>query len=575
MHLISSKYMAFSLLICCLSLTLSYAQYGTSDTNSGGPVILNTPVMNNPTGGTGSSAPPAPTVVPEAVYINSSPISDMQTDLVPGVAYVPASAFADAIGATLSQSQAGDLINFEYGPILASLDVYGDATRAATAMNALRVQGSSNPVPDFSPAGVLLEDTIYVPVEVLSQVFGAEASVSQVGSAPTLLVVSPRAELLSIRFFPAGRSGSARNTESFVLEFSAIAPVTETRNVALGVVTYRFEHSDGDQNEEYTGELMRRGKLMSGQGWLDLRLELTRGNDSQLLNEMREGRYIVSVDIADASRFSVTKPTPSSASAAAVPSMNANISAPASNARVSSSSVSSSNPLAPQNRYISRPSDSANSPDSALVTGLPNRSQVLLDPAHGGIDRGMDLGGVSEAEQTYRLAHNLQASLSSQGLSVGLTRSADSNVSLAERSSMAVGVPLFVSLHASNLPARTFNIYYLGESSRDSSLSLALQQNAESALRSNATDAIRRQVLLSLVPDLSRGEGYARQFTNYLAGEGLRFQTVDAAPLYVLSGAGGHGVLLELSRDDLGDAEGIAYLAEALDAAIVAIAQQN
>lgn len=554
-------------IICALLFSLAlgaYSQYDY-DSDADGDAYVDTPAGPSLGNAGAAGAAAVVMVVPEALYINSSPMNDLRTNLVPGVAYVTARAFATAVGATLSQSEAGDLVTFAYGPILASLDVYQDAASAAGASNALRVQGASRSVPEFSPAGLAVEDAIYVPVESLSHVLGAEASLTQVGSAPTLLVVYPRAELLSIRFFSAGRSGSTGNVESFVLEFSEIVPVTELRNVALGVVTYRFEHSDSTQNEEYAATLLRRGKLTSGQGWLDLRLELTRGNDSQLLDEMRNGRYVVSIDITDAERLAA----PTATTSLDNPTNVATTTTPA--LQAIPQNISSSNPLAAQ--HIRRPSDSTTS--STLVTGLPNRPQVLLDPAHGGIDRGMDLGGVSEAEQTYRLAHSLQEELSRQGLSVGLTRAADSNVPLAERSNMAVGVPLFISLHVSDLPARTFNIYYLGEASRGSSLSLALQQNAESALRSSSTDAIRRQVLLSLIPDLSKGEGYARQFTNYLAARGLRFQTVDAAPLYVLAGAGGHGVLLELSQEDLSDAQAMDYLAAALNEAILAIAQAN
>lgn len=480
---------------------------------------------------------------PQALYINSVPLQDMRTDLVPGVVYAPVEALAEASAARYSHSPNNDIVNLEYGPIVLTLAVYKDAAQAATAQNAMQGRGGAT-VPDFAPAALYLDGVIYAPVEAVSEALGAQVNQGLVNDIPSLVVLYPRASLLSVRYFAAGRSGSPAHTESFELEFSDVVPIEERKNTALGVVTYRFSRADSSETQEYQGKSLYRGRLTSDQGWVDLRLELTRGNDSRYLNERRDGRYVVVIDIAPTDSFQDTQ-------------QGASNQATNPTAASQSASTGSSITLAD------------------IATGLPNRPQVLLDPAHGGLDTGMDLGGSNEAEQVFTLASNMQSALAARGLQVGLTRAIHEQTPLTSRSQQAVGVPLFISLHAADIPSNTFNIYYLGEASQDSSLNLALQQNAESAVNSDNTDAIRRQVLLNLLSDISAGEDYARQFTRLLADEGLRFQSVDAAPIYVLSGAAGRGVLLELSRRDLRDAQGIERLAAALSDAVVTIVSNS
>lgn len=200
------------------------------------------------------------------------------------------------------------------------------------------------------------------------------------------------------------------------------------------------------------------------------------------------------------------------------------------------------------------------------------RPHIVLDPGHGGTDNGFIFPGRGrESDLTLALARDLADRLRADGYRVTLTRDSDIALPLAERSDLAIGADLFVSLHGAPLPAGSFNLYYLGDAPQLASLDMAVRQNAASAVRTPSsaedpsTDALRRRILLGLVPDVARGELLARdlsaelaQQANYRAAERL------AAPLYILGGAAGRGLLLELSPDNFADRDLAATLAAAL-----------
>lgn len=74
---------------------------------------------------------------------------------------------------------------------------------------------------------------------------------------------------------------------------------------------------------------------------------------------------------------------------------------------------------------------------------------VVLDPGHGGRDRGYEAKGYQEKVHTLLLAQRLRTLLESAGLKVLLTRSTDTYVELGERVSLAKRnrADVFVSLH--------------------------------------------------------------------------------------------------------------------------------
>ncbi|GAA1039316.1 N-acetylmuramoyl-L-alanine amidase [Virgisporangium ochraceum] len=76
--------------------------------------------------------------------------------------------------------------------------------------------------------------------------------------------------------------------------------------------------------------------------------------------------------------------------------------------------------------------------------------RIVIDPGHGGSDRGVVVGPYAEADLAYDLAARLEGRLAAAGMRVFLTRGpASGDVSDRERVSLAneLGADLFISLH--------------------------------------------------------------------------------------------------------------------------------
>ncbi|MBB1490072.1 MULTISPECIES: N-acetylmuramoyl-L-alanine amidase [unclassified Paracoccus (in: a-proteobacteria)] len=83
------------------------------------------------------------------------------------------------------------------------------------------------------------------------------------------------------------------------------------------------------------------------------------------------------------------------------------------------------------------------------------RLRVVLDPGHGGIDPGAQVGAISEAAVMLGFAQEFAATLRGRGIEVVLTREDDRFIPLERRTTVAraKGADLFISLHADALPA--------------------------------------------------------------------------------------------------------------------------
>jgi hypothetical protein len=173
--------------------------------------------------------------------------------------------------------------------------------------------------------------------------------------------------------------------------------------------------------------------------------------------------------------------------------------------------------------------------------------RVVVDPALRG-------GGDGDGDLTLGLAESLEATLARSGYDVVLTRRGPSAPSVQDRAVAGTGARLFLSIHAADLPRGSLRVHHLGDADDLPALEDAIRFNAETSLRRPETDGVRRQILLDLVVDLDAGRRYAEA----LAGElqqagGYHVEGPFAAPLAVLAGAGGRGLLLEVGADDLRD----------------------
>jgi N-acetylmuramoyl-L-alanine amidase len=80
---------------------------------------------------------------------------------------------------------------------------------------------------------------------------------------------------------------------------------------------------------------------------------------------------------------------------------------------------------------------------------------VIVDPGHGGGDRGVSGHGLDEADVVYDIAARLEGRLAAAGAVPFLTRSADGELSVADRANFAnsAEADLFVSVHVDGAPS--------------------------------------------------------------------------------------------------------------------------
>lgn len=199
------------------------------------------------------------------------------------------------------------------------------------------------------------------------------------------------------------------------------------------------------------------------------------------------------------------------------------------------------------------------------------RAHIVIDPGHGGADAGLVSPAFgSESSLTLSFAQRLGTALRARGMTVSFTREGDIDVPVNVRARGGIGADLFVSLHVAELPVGEFRAYYLGDASNVESLEMAVRENAATELRDPGTDELRRQLLLGLVTDLDVGRRAAEGLASRLfVIAGHRADLVTGAPLQVLGGAAGRGVLLEFPAADLASDGLPERLAEALDQLLV------
>lgn len=189
---------------------------------------------------------------------------------------------------------------------------------------------------------------------------------------------------------------------------------------------------------------------------------------------------------------------------------------------------------------------------------------VALDPAQDGAPP-----EVRASLQT--LAAAVAEGLRDDGSEAILTRDGPSPVTQERRLQVAAGADLFVAIRLADLPPGEVRLWVLGEASGVGALDMAIRRNAAAALPSagdDPTDALRREVLLGLVPDLEVGRRAGRALASALFQiGGYRAGGVGEAPLAALGAAAGRGVLIEIGPDDLASPELPAALAAALRSA--------
>lgn len=359
-----------------------------------------------------------------------------------------------------------------------------------TTGDALGAMGQLDGTARATGAAVRSGVDIYLPVKGVIEAFGG--TVAYLQAENRVVGVLPRAEVLAASLERVGPTDRLR------IRMSAPVPYSTFRNDSLATAQLRFARSSLSFAETLEGDAIIRADLIPGRGMVDLRLQFAPGTQFSMSTLPAGSGFELIVE----ARAEGTAP------------------------------VTESRPI------------------------------VAVDPGHGGEDAGVRFAdGRLESDLTWEFSERLITGLASRGVQVVPTRERNEPLSIASRSSAGVGADLFVSLHAAELPAGQFRLYFLGEAETTSDMDYAIRQNAaaetgpgESSAGSGEglTASVRRRILLELVPDLEAGRRFAAALDNELFQlGGYRSAETRAAPLAVLAGAAGRGLLIEFSPADL------------------------
>jgi N-acetylmuramoyl-L-alanine amidase len=197
--------------------------------------------------------------------------------------------------------------------------------------------------------------------------------------------------------------------------------------------------------------------------------------------------------------------------------------------------------------------------------------RIVIDPGHGGTDRGATQGAMSESTITLAVANELKNQLANDHqFEVSLTRTTDTYVSLEQRTKIANSQSdVFISIHVnsnSDPKARGKEIYFQNQlDSDEESLFLANIENSEGSQNPTHIDEARsvsfalqghgktNPDVRSIVEDLERN--YRLKMSGLLTEElhhnwgGDAFhrkQSIRQAPFYVISNVTKPAALIEI-----------------------------
>jgi N-acetylmuramoyl-L-alanine amidase len=146
-------------------------------------------------------------------------------------------------------------------------------------------------------------------------------------------------------------------------------------------------------------------------------------------------------------------------------------------------------------------SSSSTTKSSSKVSRVGAGKRVVIDPGHGGRDKGAIRSGVRESDLNMRVAKKLEANLKARGYSTVMTRRSDTFVSLTRRAMIANSYrnAIFVSIHF-NATRETWvrgaETYYAGSAGRSLASSIQRQLVSRLRLRNRGVRMARFTVLM-------------------------------------------------------------------------------
>jgi len=189
---------------------------------------------------------------------------------------------------------------------------------------------------------------------------------------------------------------------------------------------------------------------------------------------------------------------------------------------------------------------------------------VLIDPGHGGIDKGASYYGIKESKVTLNISKYLKDLIDKDpNINATLTRKRDVKVSLKHRASKAhkAGSEIFISIHANSSPdkrAHGAEIYFENQlSADDESLFLAhreeqIYQDRELSGRPSIFRGKYPSPLSAILDDLAKTKNLEQSYTfarvlktQWQATKDIKVK-LRQAPFYVISSVNMPSVLVEV-----------------------------
>ncbi len=194
-------------------------------------------------------------------------------------------------------------------------------------------------------------------------------------------------------------------------------------------------------------------------------------------------------------------------------------------------------------------------------------AKIILDPGHGGQDRGAVFNDTKESDLTLQISTRLRNLLRQRGFDVIMTRQTDRHVSLAERARIAREYQghLFLSIHTNSsgdIKAHGMEVYFENQLPADEeSMFLANKENNDLKQKEETGWPLRPIAeadhlsgdLLNIVQDLQRNfriqtsSRFALQLAEKWRGRKRPTEnTVRQAPFYVLKNVNMTSALIEV-----------------------------
>lgn len=203
-----------------------------------------------------------------------------------------------------------------------------------------------------------------------------------------------------------------------------------------------------------------------------------------------------------------------------------------------------------------------------LIYAKPgNALNLVIDPGHGGNDRGASSGKISESQITLQLSNLIKEALKDNtDFNVILTRTSDTYLTLEERAEFAnKNADLFLSIHtnaSSDKKVRGKEIYFQNQlAASDEALFLANRENALAPKNLSRSEVEKAAIKMNfkntdvraIVEDLERNNNFklSGKFAEFLISHVSTISEhghsrIRQAPFYVVSNVSKPSVLIEV-----------------------------